>query len=77
MRVFALGGNAFFRLANYDRITEGRTYNLKTSVQPLAVPRSVSRFITDLAATRRGFENRLWVRAKRHEQTFELRRQVT
>jgi hypothetical protein len=22
MRVFALGGNAFFRLANYDRIKE-------------------------------------------------------
>jgi hypothetical protein len=31
MRVFALGGNAFFRLANDDRITEGGAYNLKTS----------------------------------------------
>jgi hypothetical protein len=36
MRVFAVGGNAFFRIIDYDRITEGSAYNLKTSVRPLA-----------------------------------------
>jgi hypothetical protein len=64
MRVFALGGNAFFRIIDYDMITEGSAYNLKTSVRPLAVftlGLTASRFITDLAARRREFENRLWL----------------
>jgi hypothetical protein len=64
MRVFALGGNAFFRIIDYDRITEGSAYNLKTSVRPLPVftlGMTASRFITDLAVRRREFENRLWV----------------
>jgi hypothetical protein len=31
--VFALGGNASFRLTNYEGITEGSAYSLRTSVE--------------------------------------------